>query len=275
MDILEAIRQRRSVRSFSGEPLTEEMRKHLLDFVSSVGDPFGGRFTIRLQEFDLKGGFRPSTYGVIRGAGDYFLIAMADDEVSALAVGFCFEQVVLEAWRLGLGTCWIGGTFRSAGFASAGPWPEGQTLRIVCPTGVPARKSIMEQIMRLSMGSRNRKPFSKLFFTDGFRMPLFPDSRFGQSLEMLRLAPSSTNSQPWCASVEGDTVHFYYRPRGSFSLIDCGIALSHFAISETVIRTGEPVPSPSLVSLSVNFYKSPDAPPPPADYLYLLSYRST
>lgn len=263
MDILEAIRLRRSVRTFSGEPLDEPMRRRLLEYAAAVKDPFGGKFSVRLKKFDLKNGYRPSTYGMIRGAEDYFMIAMADDEASALAVGFCFEKVVLEACRLGLGTCWIAATFRGSDFADAGPWPEGEKLRIVCPVGIPARKSLMERIARLSVGSRNRKPFKDLFFTDGFRSPLSPDSRFGQSLEMVRLAPSSTNSQPWRALVDGDTVHFYYRPLGPLSLIDCGIALSHFHASESLLTVGSG-PAP--------FFRSPSAPPAPSGCRYLLSY---
>jgi len=45
---------------------------------------------------------------------------------------------------------------------------------------------------------------------------------------MMRLAPSSVNSQPWRALVVGDTVHFYYTPKSNLSLIDCGIGLCHF-----------------------------------------------
>lgn len=265
MDILEAIRRRRSVRTFNGDPLPEAVGRELLEYAAAVKDPFGGRFSLRLKKFDLKNGYRPTTYGMIRGAEDYFMIAMADDDASALAVGFCFEKVVLKAWQLGFGTCWIAATFRGSDFDIAEPWPGDEKLRIVCPIGVAAGKSLMERIARLSVGSRKRKPFEDLFFTDGFSKSLSPDSRYGQSLEMVRLAPSSTNSQPWRALVDGDTVHFYYRSLGPLSLIDCGIALSHFHASETVLGAVDSDVSPFFRSLSV--------PAAPSGCRYLISYR--
>lgn len=40
--------------------------------IEEVTDPFGGRVTIRLKEFDMKGGYKPSTYGMIKGATFFF-----------------------------------------------------------------------------------------------------------------------------------------------------------------------------------------------------------
>ncbi len=105
MDILDAIKSRRSVRSFNGVALSESNRKILMDEVEQSSSPFGGNVTIRLKEFDIKDGYKPSTYGMIKGAVDFFLLGIGDDEASALTAGFRFEQVVLKAWQLGLGTC--------------------------------------------------------------------------------------------------------------------------------------------------------------------------
>lgn len=262
MDIIEAIRQRRSVRSFNSEPLNEATRKELLEFARSVENPFGGSFTVRLKQFDLKNGYKPTTYGMIKGATDFFLLGIDDREESALAAGFCFEQTVLKAWQMGLGTCWIAATFKGTDFATGEPWPEGERLRIVCPVGVPAKKSIMERLTRLTIGSANRKPFNELFFTDGFSRPLPEDSRFGESLEMMRLAPSSTNSQPWRALVDGDTVHFYYVPKSPASVLDCGIGLSHFYLAEKFRgREGR-------------FTRSSAAPVEYKNWRYLISYST-
>ncbi|MBD5234027.1 MAG: nitroreductase [Bacteroidales bacterium] len=261
MDILEAITTRRSVRTFDGTPLTPDVRKQLMDCAASVENPFGGRFTIRLKEFDLKNGFKPATYGVIRGASDFFTIGMADDDTSALAVGFCFEQVVLKATQLGLGTCWIAGTFKGSDFERGESWPEGESRRIVCPVGTPAGKSFMEKFARMALGSKNRKPFGDLFFEGDCGAPLSPDSRFGEALAMLRLAPSSTNSQPWRAVVEDDTVHFYYISKGQVSIVDCGIGLSHFYLTEKYRgRGGE-------------FFKASQLPEVKKNWTYLISYK--
>lgn len=232
MNILEAIKERRSVRTYSGEPLSARQSALLTEAIDEVINPFGGRVTIRLRRYALEGDFRPSTYGVIKGATDFFLVGMADDETSELAAGFCFEQIVLKARQEGLGTCWIAATFKDSDFKGSGEWPEGEKLRIVSPVGVPGNKRMMERLTGWVMRSAARKPFADLFFDGGFDRPLSPDSRYGEALEMMRLAPSSTNSQPWRALVEGDTVHFFCKTSSRCSVIDMGIGICHFYLTE-------------------------------------------
>lgn len=261
MDIIEIIKERRSVRSFNGEALSGGASEVLRDAIERSWSPFGGSVTIRLKGFDIKGGYTPSTYGMIRGAVDFFLVGMGGDEASALTAGFRFEQVVLAARVLGLGTCWIAATFKGTDFDRGETWCEGERLRVVCPVGVPAKQSVMERITRLSLGSKNRKPFAKMFFDGDFNHPLSDDSRFGMPLEMLRLAPSSTNSQPWRALVAGDVVHFYYKPKSVWSVLDCGIGMCHFYEAE------------KYGAYDGTFFKATDTVVPPDDWKYLYSYR--
>ena len=260
-DILETIRARRSVRTYRGNPLTANQKAELTAAIASAVNPFGGEVAIRLADVDIAGPYRPGTYGVIRGARNYLLMGMADDDRSQLAAGFMMEQVVLRATALGLGTCWIAATFKGSDFARLAQMPDGLSLRIVSPVGEPAeKKSLLERLTRTVARSSTRKPFGDLFFVDDFSTPLQSDSKFGLPLEMLRLAPSSTNSQPWRALVEGDTVHFFCRP-GSCALIDLGIGLSHFAL--TCDR----------LNLSGDWQRLPQPPTPAhASLRYVISY---
>lgn len=260
MNIIEAIKERRSVRSFNGETMAAPLAKELMEFAANLYNPFGGRFSIRMKRFDLKNGFRPSTYGMIRGAEDFFMVAAADDDTSALSTGFCFEQVVLRAWQRGLGTCWIAATFKDTDFETAEPWQAGESLKIISPVGVAAKKSLIEKIARAAAGSAHRKPFAELFFNGEFDKPLTEDSRFGEALAMLRLAPSSTNSQPWRVLVDGEKVHFYYVPKSSLSILDCGIGICHFYETERFYgRSGV-------------FYKEEKTPAANRNWRYLISY---
>lgn len=261
MNIINAIKERRSVRNFDGAPLTDSTIRTLTDFTNTLVNPFDGKYTVRLKKFDIKGEYRPSTYGVIKGASDFFLIAMGNDEASALSVGFCFEQVVLKAWQMGLGTCWIAGTFKSTAFDKDQSWPEGESLRIICPVGIPTKKSLFEKFTRFTLGSANRKPFSDLFFDDDFSHPLQADSQYAESLEMLRLAPSSTNSQPWRVLVKDDAVHFYYIPKNPVSAVDLGIGICHFY--ETERYNGR----------TCEFYREANAPVPHDKWRYAISVR--
>lgn len=263
MNIIEAMKERHSVRSFDGKGISENAIQSLKEAAERSTSPFGGNVTVRLEKFDMKEGYRPSTYGMIRGAEYFFLIGMDDDEASALTAGFRFEQVVLRAWQLGLGCCWIAATFKGSDFDRGSRWPDGEELKIICPVGVASRPSLMDKLARTALGSKRRKPLDKIAFCGDFNHSPAADNRYYEALQMLRLAPSSTNSQPWRALVDGDDVHFYYRPQSSLSIVDCGIGICHFYETERFYgRSGE-------------FRKADDIPAAPAGLKYLVTYRST
>lgn len=260
MNIIQAMKERRSVRSFNGKPLSPEQIADLEKAIKDSYTIFGGDVTIKLRSFHLEGDFKPSTYGVIKGASDFFLMAIGEGEDSDLTAGFRFEQVVLKAWQMGLGTCWIAGTYKGSQFDERESWPEDESLKVICPVGVAEKPRLMEKMMRLSIGANGRKPFASLFFEDNFKKPLSPESKFGEALEMLRLAPSSTNSQPWRVLVADDKVHFYYKPKYPITVIDMGIGICHFYETER------------FNGFDGVFSKDSAAPAPPEDWKYLLTY---
>lgn len=225
-DIENIIEERRSVRSFNTEkPMTEKEAGVLREAIEDAESPFGGKVSIALKEFNLQGTFKPSTYGTINGASWYFLMGTDSTEESQLSLGFRMEQVVLKATSMGLGTCWIAATFKGTTFADAAEFPSDTPLQVVMPIGYPAeKKSMKEKLMRATLGSAKRKPMSDLFIVS-------EDSEYYKPLEMMRLAPSSTNSQPWRAQVDGDTVYFYYEKKSEASILDLGIGLSHFCLT--------------------------------------------
>ncbi|MDE7109328.1 MAG: nitroreductase family protein, partial [Muribaculaceae bacterium] len=159
MNIIEAMKERRSVRTFDGEGLDTQQISELEQAVENSSSPFGGSLTIKLKRFNLKEGYKPSTYGMIKGAEDFFLLGIGSDEESALTAGYRFEQVVLKAWQMGLGSCWIAATFKGSDFDKGITWPEGEELKVICPVGKAEKPSMKEKLTRLTLGSKNRKPF--------------------------------------------------------------------------------------------------------------------
>ncbi|MBD5214625.1 MAG: hypothetical protein HDS75_07395 [Bacteroidales bacterium] len=260
MSIIDAMRERRSVRTFDGKGLSRDKMAELEKFISESGSPFDGNVSIRLKKFDLKGGYKPSTYGMIKGAEDFFLLGIGGDEGSALAAGYRFELVVLRARQLGLGTCWIAATFKGSDFDCGETWPDGEELKVICPVGVAEKPTVKEKLTRMALGSKRRKDFDDLFFYQDFKTAVPTDNPFCEALEMLRLAPSDTNSQPWRALVDGDGVHFYYRPKSQAAVLDMGIGLCHFHQTELFYgREG-------------SFARRDGVPAAPDDWRYLLTY---
>ena len=94
--------------------------------------------------------------------------------------------------------------------------------------------------MRKGIKADERLAFEKLFFDGSFDKPLSQATagKLGHALEMVRLAPSAVNRQPWRVVLEDHAAHFYLLRSKSFGRgvldmqkIDMGIALCHFDLA--------------------------------------------
>ncbi|MFZ3156215.1 MAG: nitroreductase family protein [Smithella sp.] len=149
------------------------------------------------------------------------------------------------ATDLGLGTCWLGGTFSSSRFAQKIALQNNEALPAVTPVGyaVP-RISAIDSVIRSASGANNRTPWNSLFFNkDDKPLSVVQASRYSTPLEMVRLAPSATNFQPWriIKASEPDMFHFcikrapglkqLFSMKSDLQRIDIGIAMCHFELA--------------------------------------------
>lgn len=229
MDLQAVIRERRSVRTFVDKPLSSTDFSELDNMCLTVQCPFGGKARLFLRRFETKGAQRPGTYGTISGCSSYFIVASAGDTLSVLNAGFRMENIVLRATDSGLGTCWLGGTFRRSDFDVV-DLPAGMEIIAIVAVGYPAgRKRLLERFTGMMAHSGSRKPFDSMFFDSEWSRPMAEDSVFGRALALMRLAPSSLNSQPWRALASGNEISFYSSDGSRMHFLDCGIGLQHFA----------------------------------------------
>ena len=111
MDIKDAIKLRHSVRQYSSEPITGDVRTSLELLIRECNKESGLHIQLITDDpecFDTLLGH----YGKFSGVKNY--IAMVGpkklnnlDEIS----GYYGEKLVLEAQMLGLNTCWVAGTY--------------------------------------------------------------------------------------------------------------------------------------------------------------------
>ena len=94
--------------------------------------------------------------------------------------------------------------------------------------------------MRKAIHADERLPFEELFFDGDAATPLSQEKAgdLAVPLEMVRLAPSAVNRQPWRVVVKENAAHFYLkRAKGmgggalDMQKIDMGIALCHFDLA--------------------------------------------
>ena len=234
MDRMELIRTRRSVRTFDGRPLSKEDVSGLCAYMQEITNPYG--IPVRFLLLDAKEHGLSSP--VIVGESCYVTAKVDKVPHSEEAYGYSFEKLVLYAWSLGIGTTWIGGTMKRSLFEQAADVQGNEWMFCVSPLGYPAEKmSVRESVMRRTIKADERKSAEQLFFDRDFSTPLnTKDEKLLDVLEMVRLAPSATNSQPWRIVRDGDAFHFYlahtkgYTDKAGWDMqkIDMGIALCHF-----------------------------------------------
>jgi nitroreductase len=233
--MFEIIRKRSSCRSYDGRVLSAEDRAKLEKrFTESLPNPFGVAVRLPLLENDKLAGHKLGTYGVIRGAQLFMAGVVKAGTMDMEGLGYSMERAVLHAAQMGLGTCWLAGTYNHADFKDAAKLAEDERVVCVSPVGTPAEhRTLLDSMMRGVAGSAKRKPWNELFFDGSFSTPLTEGAagEWRNVLEAVRLAPSATNGQPWRIVKQGDVLHFYRNTgHGEISRVDMGIAACHFEL---------------------------------------------
>ncbi len=241
------IRRRYSCRSYDASRNTHETFQKLGDFISNLDTgPFNAptRFLLVTADGEQKGNLRGlGTYGTIKDPAGFVIGVSSKSAMYMEDFGYRMELIVLKAAELELGTCWLGGSFTRWSFARKAAIKKGETLPAVCSIGYPAEAMSMEKV------ERARKRFSReaLFFDNDFGKPLDFDQagKYADPLEMVRLAPSAKNYQPWRIVRQGRRWHFFMqRIKGyrefvvpvltgiaDLQRMDMGIAMSHFELA--------------------------------------------
>jgi len=200
------------------------------------------------------------TYGFVSGARLYVAGAVRQGPGAMQDFGYCLEQVIVRTTHLGLGTCWLGGTFKRASFARRLGLSDDEVIPAISPVGYALdKRTVRERVLRRFAGSDQRKPWAALFFEGSLDKPLTREAAGGYAtaLECLRLAPSASNNQPWriVKSEGANAFHFCLKRTPGYrrflkgvdlQLVDMGIAMSHFEMAaretglEGTWKTGEP-----------------------------------
>lgn len=190
-------------------------------------------------------------YGAIKGNNTYLLGITKDDHSARLNYGYIMEKLVLKATELGLSTCWVG--YFDHEYFSDLKIQKGFVIPGLVVIGYAAEKrSLPEKLMRYAVSASQRLPWERLFFDFQTKDPLntIRDQenlnelntiveQYKESLEMVRLAPSASNTQPWRIFVDciRKEFHFFKKPKNKIyenmgmHELDIGIAMAHFELT--------------------------------------------
>lgn len=254
--ILQIISERYSCRTYSGKPINAEIQSQLVNFVHNLPPgPFHSEPHFHLvasTDEDSETLSDLGTYGFIKDAPGYIIGATKDGGKNLEDFGYLMEAIILCATDLGLGTCWLGGTFTRSTFADRINASETDIIPAVTAVGYPASiPRNLDAHIRRTAGSDFRLPWEKLFFNRTTLTPLSPDQagEYAKPLEMVRLGPSASNKQPWRIVKGEDGWHFFLRRTPGYldqvftkliriedlQRVDMGIAMCHFEFTARVL----------------------------------------
>ena len=215
MELKDMICRRKSVRSYTSDPVSMGVLQKIRDFIR----------TTALLCPDIK--IRAEVVGknsvrcILPWTTPQLLAIFSEEKEGWLEnVGFVFQQVDLFLQSVGLGSCWLG-----MGRLDERVVPkekDGLKFVILLAFGYPKG-----EVQRNGAGEFKRRSLAQISDTEDER------------LEPARLAPSSVNSQPWYFTHEGDVIHVYCAHQGLFrgktltemNRIDIGIALAHLYVA--------------------------------------------
>lgn len=230
-----AIADRGSCRTFDGRPLEATERARVEGLLAGPHPvPFGNGIRFALLEAPTgESGprIRLGTYGTVRGAPAFIAGAVCKGAGALEDYGYALERIVLSLSLMGLGTCWLAGTFRRGDFARGICLAAGEILPAITPVGHPAaRPSPIDAAFRTVARSARRRPWEALFSFG--RDEVGP---WAPCLEAVQQAPSAANGQPWRIAKEAGRPVFHLgivgpAGYGSRRRLDAGIAMCHFAL---------------------------------------------
>ncbi len=233
-------------------PVQKTHQQTLKNFLETLRiGPFGthARFDLAAAVQDGKRSLKGlGTYGFIKNPAGFIIGAVEKGPKNLEDYGYLLENAVLSATDIGLGTCWLGGSFTKSSFAKRISLRDEEIIPAVVSLGYDEEKRGRDGQFRKFFSAARRIPMERLFYADTFGNTLTINAagEYAEPLEMVRWAPSASNKQPWRIVRTDDAWHFYIqRTKGygkgtilfnilrlaDLQRVDMGIAMCHFELT--------------------------------------------
>lgn len=221
MDLKSAIVARRSVRSYTGEPLRESVFDGLVEFISQI-KPLHDNIPVDIEIYNREDFANDFSRAAFYRANDFVVIRSAKTAKGYLPnAGFIGEQIILWLTHIGLGSCWVG-------------WVKQKKH--------PARGEL-PYVIAIEFGRADNAPFRRLpEDSPRMRLPEVMMNRisrpeFLKILDAGRLAPSVLNLQPIRYCTAEDNLYIcrkpppiQYKPLDELQQIGVGAAMANMYV---------------------------------------------
>jgi len=167
MEVLDAIRTRRSIRKYKSEPIPKEKLRTILEaarLAPSAANRQPWRFIVIQNKDRKKALAKVANNQTFFNDAAAIIVAIGDPEASARWYEkdpmIALEHIVLAATALGYGTCWIG-AFDEDALKHLLKIPAEMKVIALLPIGTPDE----------TPAPRPRKEFSEIFFKEEWQNP--------------------------------------------------------------------------------------------------------
>ena len=211
MDILQAMQQRHSVRTYLDKEIEDFKVSQLKQLANECNEQSGLNIQIVTNHPDAFDNFL-AHYGKIVGAKNY--IAMVGKKGGDLyeKVGYYGQKLVLLAQQLGLNTCWLALTYSKR--KSRVNVEKDQKLACIISLGYGANQGVPHK----------NKPLDKVC-----KMDENTPQWFKEGMAAVMLAPTAVNQQKFWFEQKNGIVKAKAK-KGFYAKMDLGIAKLHFEI---------------------------------------------
>lgn len=211
MDLLEAMEQRHSVRSYTDRKMEGEVKEKLKQKISECNEESGLHMQLVCNEPKAFDGFM-AHYGKFSGVTNYIAMVGPKGKDLEEKVGYYGEKLVLYAQQLGLNTCWVALTYQKVkGVFEVKP---GEKLSLVIAIGYGDTNGT----------AHHSKAEGEVSKVNG-SIPEW----FKKGIEASLLAPTAMNQQKYKFILNGNKVSAVCG-NGFYTKIDLGIVKYHFEI---------------------------------------------
>lgn len=211
MDLMDAMKERHSVRSYKEKPIEGDVKTELLSCIEQCNKESGLHIQLITDEPQAFSGFM-AHYGKFNGVTNYIAMIGKKDSGLEEKCGYYGEKIVLKAQQLGLNTCWVALTYSKV--KTAFQINRGEKLCLVIAVGYGETNGI----------GHKTKP-SEAVMKAAAPVPEW----FQKGIEAALLAPTAMNQQKFLFTLTGNSVTAK-AGTGFYTKVDLGIAKYHFEI---------------------------------------------
>ncbi len=211
MNIIDAIKERHSVRQYLDRPIEKEILDEIRKEIEECNNESGLHIQLVTNEPKAFDSFM-AHYGKFSGVKNYIVLVGKKGKLLDELCGYYGERLVIKIQQLGLNTCWVAMTYKKV--PSAFVIDKGEKLTIVISLGygktqgIPHKNKMIEQVSNVSNDT--------------------PDW-FKEGVELALLAPTAMNQQKFKFYYSNGEVNLKAGV-GFYSKIDLGIVKYHFEL---------------------------------------------